>query len=86
MLHQETFAVNERSETSLVVLVTEQFFEALLTRSLVLGMDGTFKIVAHPFNQLFTMMHFIWLKRALPGIYCLLTSKSEEVYNHLFNG
>ena len=84
VLHQETFPVDGRNET-ILVLGTEQFFGALLTRSPVVGMDGTFKIVPHPFYQLFTI-HFIWLKRALPGIYCLLTSKSEEVYNHLFNG
>lgn len=82
VLHQRTFVVNDRNET-IVALGTDHFLAALLTRSPVVGMDGTFKVVPHPFYQLFTI-HFIWLRRALPGIYCLLTSKTVEVYNYLF--
>lgn len=82
VLHQETFAHNGRNET-ILVFGTERFMEALLTRSPVVGMDGTFKVVPAPFYQLFTI-HFIWLRRALPGIYCLLTSKTEAIYNRLF--
>ena len=47
VLHQEAIPVNGRNEI-ILVLGTEQFLEARLTRSPVVGMDGTFKVVPHP--------------------------------------
>jgi hypothetical protein len=45
--------------------------------------DGTFKVPPDPFFQFYTIGHFI-LDRFVPGIYCIMTGKSQLEYVNLF--
>ena len=46
--------------------------------------DGTFKVCPAPFYQLFTV-HYFHMNRCIPSLYCLLSGKSQIVYETLFS-
>jgi hypothetical protein len=46
-------------------------------------MDGTFKVTPNPFKQLFTI-HYKADYHTIPSIYCLLTNKTQQTYELLF--
>ena len=72
---------------------TKKFFKKLVQAKRV-HMDGTFKVCPEPFVQLFTICSFHHddavnyeddlNNRLLPRIYCLLSGKSQIVYERLF--
>lgn len=47
-------------------------------------MNGTLSVSPRHFAQLFTI-HFLFATRLFPGIWALLTHKTEESYARLFN-
>lgn len=85
LMHQESFptAVNGPNNNTLLVFCTVGFFTRLCTAERPF-MDGTFYIAPRPqFHQLFTLGSFL-LTRFIPGMYCIMTGKSEQMYSHLF--
>ena len=72
---------------------TKTFFKKLLQAKRV-HMDGTFKVCPEPFAQLFTLCSFHrndnvgyeddLNNRLIPRIYCLLSGKSQIIYERLF--
>ena len=47
------------------------------------GIDGTFKVVMKPYYQLLTVNCFVKTGRQLPGVYVLMTGKSEIDYTQV---
>lgn len=86
LMHQESFAsaLNGLNNNTLLVFCTVAFFTRLCacTRPF---MDGTFRVAPQPlFHQLFTIGSFL-LNRFIPGMYYIMTGKSEQMYTHLFD-
>lgn len=58
--------------------------QGILQRIGRLYVDGTFKIVPQPFEQLFTIGYLVE-GRMFPAFYCLLTNKRTETYRLVFD-
>jgi hypothetical protein len=77
----------------ILCLETKKFFRKLCDAKVV-HMDGTFKVCPAPYQQLFTICSFhhddnegyadSLDNRLLPRLYCLLSGKSQLIYETLF--
>lgn len=81
LLINHTFLHENSSHTILVFGLWSVFLE--LCGSDCWYMDGTFRVCPDPFYQLFTI-HYFFSDHSIPGLYCLLTAKTEFVYKRLF--
>jgi MULE transposase domain len=80
-------------DNHLLCFGTKTFFKKLMKAKQV-HMDGTFKVCPSPYKQLFTLCSFhhdddagyedSLNNRLIPRIYCLLSGKSQTVYEELF--
>lgn len=79
-----TSSENGSSDSTILAFCTTNFFHALCDASTVF-IDGTFNICPAGFEQYLTL-HTLRgpCSRLIPAMYCLLTSKSDVIYNRLF--
>lgn len=77
-----SFNMEDGREAKILVFCTKEAFIRLI-ESIEAWMDGTFKTCPLPFYQLF-ILHTLNTNRLLPALYCLLSHKTEEIYNCLF--
>lgn len=72
------------SDCTILAFCTFSFFQALCDATTVF-IDGTFMICPAGFEQYLTL-HTLRgpSSRLIPGMYCLLTNKSDFIYNRLF--
>jgi hypothetical protein len=74
---------NEPTGTShMMVFGSDESFR-LLCLAEEAYMDGTFFVAPHPYYQLF-IIHFLRGHRMIPTLFCFLSRKTKETYQHLF--
>ncbi|CAF2617287.1 unnamed protein product [Rotaria sp. Silwood2] len=74
---------NEDSVHRIIILSSDDDLDRL-SNSEHWHSDGTFKIAPQLFEQLYVIHGFI-CGRALPLVYCMLSGKSEALYDEIFN-
>jgi hypothetical protein len=95
LLFQHSFPTVPRGvvDNHILCFGTKKFFRKMCEAKVV-HMDGTFKVCPAPYQQLFTICSFhhddnvgyedSLDNRLLPRLYCLLSGKSQLIYETLF--